>query len=291
MAGPGRYAPAMRHVPFLLMLSTGCSRENAFTIGTEVYDTGCALPPVLDAGPELLWMGSAGPADQPTQTFRLSNTGEATLGIAWAQQMANGVGDDDAFAVTVSAGPGAEPATDDGLAWVLPAQAALDVQVTFTPRHDGLHWGGIVVATDASDDARLPEDPHMARQAARGRVVFKAEGRGMGGSEPDVFLLGGIHADSHAVEPGGTVRLEWDAHDPDGRYPDAQRTYLRDQEGDLHEVSTWRQDWTAPTEEPTRDGFARTATFSRTHADGRTVDANTPIFIWPTAGLSAPICP
>lgn len=281
----------MRHAPLLLLSALGCSRENAFTIGAEVYDTGCALPPVLEAGPEVLWMGNAGPGDQPIQTFRMSNTGEASLGIAWAQPMANGVGDDGAFEVTVAAGPGAVAGASDELAWVLPAGAALDVQVTFTPQHDGVHWGGVVVATDTADNARLPEDPHMARQTARGRVLFKAEGTGIGGSAPEVFLLGGIYPDTYALEPGGTVRLQWDGYDPNGDHPDAQRTYVRDQNGDLHEVSTWRQDWTAPAEEPTRDGFARTASFSRTNAEGRTVDASTPVFIWPTGGVAQPICP
>ena len=281
----------MRTAPVLLLLALGCSRENAFTIGGELYDTGCALPPVLESGPEVLWMGSAGPDEQPTQTFRMTNTGESGLGIAWAQPMANGVGDDGAFDVVVTPGPGTVEAAAEDLAWVMPAGAALDVQVAFTPQHDGLHWGGLVVATDNSDDARAPEDPHMARQTARGRVLFKAEGRGMGGSAPEVFLLGGIYPDTYGVEPGGTARLQWETYDPEGRYPDAQRTYLRDQEGELHEVSTWRQDWTAPTEVPSRDGFARSASFTRTNADGRTVDASTPVFIWPTGGLDAPVCP
>jgi hypothetical protein len=235
-------------------------------------------------------MGTTPAGETRTQTFRMSNTGEATLGIAWVQAMANGAGDDDAFQITVSAGPGAEAGSDE-LAWVLPAGAALEVQVVFTPQHNGLHWGGLVVATDEADDARLPEDPHMARQTARGRVLFKGEGTGAGGTAPEVFLLGGIYPDTYAVEPGGTARLQWETYDPEGRYPDAQRTYLRDQEGELHEVSSWRIDWTAPEEEPARDGFARTAGFVRTDADGREVQATTPVFVWPTGGLDAPICP
>lgn len=273
-----------------LLLLSGCSRENAFTLPGEAWDSGCALPPVLDAGPELLSLGTAGPRETAEATFQVRNTGEATLGIAWIQPMAHGVGDDAAFEVEIDAGPGAR-AGSGSLAWELEADGILDVGVRFQAQHDGAHWGGLVVATADGADPQTPADPHMSRETARGRVLFTGQGSGLGGDEPEVFLLGGIHPTSYAVEPGGTVRLLWESHDPHGRYSDAQRSYLRDQLGSLHEVSTWRSDWTAPQEEPSRDGFARTATFTRTDADGERVEATTPVFVWPTGRLAAPLCP
>ena len=280
----------MRTQALIAILLAGCSRENAFTIPGEAWDSGCALPPVLEAGPELVSLGTAGPGETAEAAFQIRNTGEATLGIAWIQPMAHGVGDDGAFAVELAAGPGAQPQSGS-LSWALESEGTLDVRVRFQPVHDGAHWGGLVVATADSADPQTPADPHMARETARGRVLFTGQGAGLGGAEPEVFLLGGIYPTSYAVEPGGTVRLLWEAHDPTGRYSDAQRSYLRDQDGELHEVSTWRSDWTAPEGEPSREGFARTATFARTDADGESVEATTPVFIWPTGRLQAPLCP
>ena len=280
----------MRMTLAILLLLAACSRENAFTLPGKAWDSGCALPPVLDTGPQVLALGTVGPDQSNTKRLQLTNTGEATLGIAWIQPMAHGLGDDGAFRISILAGDGASEGAGD-LAWVLPAEATLDIDVTFSPVHDGIHWGGIVIATGGAADAGDPTEPHMARETARGRVLFTGAGTGLGGTSPEVFLLGGIYPATSATEPGGTVRLLWETHDPAGRYGDAQRTYLRDQDDELHEISSWRSDWTAPAEEPARDAFARSATFQRTDADGNAVESSTPVFVWPSGRLETPICP
>ena len=273
------------------LLQTGCSRENTFTLpGEELQDTGCTTPPILDVGPELLDLGEVGNAGSPgLAEFRISNTGGANLGIQWIEDMGHGVGDDGAFTTTVTAAEGAEDGTALGLAWVLRPGGALHVDVAFTPNHNGLHWGGLVVATAAVSEDDGPDGVHMARQTARGRVLFNGIGRGQGGWPPEVFLVGGIYPDVYAVEPGCPVRLQWATYDPADRYNGSPVSFT-DQDGDLHALEGWSIEWSAPEDEPSSGGFARTAGFTREDGDGTEVTSTTPVFVWPTGSLDASIC-
>jgi hypothetical protein len=285
----GTLHPALlRVLPALLCLSA-CSRENTFTLpGAELADTGCTTPPILDAGPEVLDLGETG-NEVALGEFTVSNTGGALLGIQWIEEMGHGVGDDGVFSTTVTPGEGAEDGEALGLAWVLEPGGSLNVSVLFAPNHNGVHWGGVVIATAAAGDDDGPEGVHMARQTARGRVLFTGTGTGQGGWPPEIFLVGGIYPDVYAVEPGRPVRLQWATYDPGDRYDGSPVSYT-DQEGDLHGLEGWSIDWTAPDDEPSSGGFARTAGFTREDFSGTEVTSTTPIFVWPTDTLDAPIC-
>jgi hypothetical protein len=273
----------------LLLALPACSRENTFRLPKDAYDTGCAAPPVLDLGTELLSFGELGASESATRTLTARNTGDTRLGIAYIQGMANGVGDDGAFKITVSALDGAEDGAALGLAWVLEPGGALELTVSFAPEHNGIHWGGVLVSTNDAGEDEGPDGVHMARRTAFGRVLFKGEGRGAGGSAPEVFLVGGIYPDVYAVEPGGSVRLQWATYDPYGRYSGSPVS-LTDQDGALHALEGWSIDWTAPAEEPVTAGFARQAGFVREDADGVERSATATVFVWPTDGIDDPIC-
>lgn len=274
---------------FLLLILGGCSRENTFRIPGEEFDTGCAAAPELSVGPELLSFGDVSGSETAVQTLTVRNDGDTRMGISYIQQMANGVGDDGAFDVGVAPGDGATSGEELGLAWVLEPGGTVELTVTFTPVHNGEHWGGVLIATDDAGEDDGTDGVHMARETAFGRVLFKGDGVGAGGRPPEVFLVGGIYPNVYGIEPGGSVRLQWATFDPNGRY-DGSPVSLTDQNGDLHALEGWSIDWTAPSEEPATPGFARQAGFVRTDADGNEVSATTAVFVWPTNGIGDPIC-